>query len=123
MLVPPGFPDGAQRQHGLGGGVAFELASVVGLGHLPQGFYCVSEAVRSVLFPSGQPSHSHHRGRGDHTRSVKRNQRVIGMSPNMINAILGSLKNLKKKHFWVLEDSESVRAGVPYLYICSFKFK
>lgn len=71
MLVPPGFPDGAQRQHGLGGGVAFELVSVVGLGYLPQGFYCVSESVCSVLFPSGQPSHSHHRGRADHTRSVK----------------------------------------------------
>lgn len=87
MLVPPGFPDGAQRQHGLAAAAAFGLASVVDLGHLPLGFYCASEALCSVSFPSGQLSHSRHQGRVGHTRSVKSNRHVIGISPKIIDAI------------------------------------
>lgn len=72
MVIPPGCPDGGvQRQRGPGAGVVFGLDSVVEPGCWPRGFCCANEAMRSVLFPSGQLSHSHQLGRAGHTGSVE----------------------------------------------------
>ena len=55
VRLPPGCPHGVQKRHGPGVAAVSEPGSVVELGRLSQGFYCVNEATCSASFPSGQP--------------------------------------------------------------------